>query len=389
MEEVTDFGLLAADVDRQSDLLAASSDRLRADANAVANAIGDRPSRIYLVGCGDSLNVGMAVRVQWERLIGVPVMAVPAMTFARYEADMAPSDALVVALSVSGSVVRVVEAIRVSMARGLRTIAVTGTAGSALANESSTATLVTEYPKLGFVPGTTSYAFNMQAFFLLGLALGTRWGVKDATLLDRDDQLARIPALIQASLPTLRATARAQAASFRPSVPVLCLGSGPNLANAHFLARKLFEVSQVMAFSQETEEYAHDEHSIVGPAFQAVVLAPPDAGFGRATELIDSLLSLQVSTAVVTDARGKARLDRAPTWIYELEGALDLPYSPLLYALPAEILCHELALVIGGSFYATQDPLHAAVVGAGDDLIYAGEILASTNESVQGGGRHG
>ena len=79
MESETNLELLAEDIRRQPALLRSSIDGLRGRIGDLAAEIG-RPSRIYIVGCGDSLNVGMAVRFEWERLLGIPVHAIPALT---------------------------------------------------------------------------------------------------------------------------------------------------------------------------------------------------------------------------------------------------------------------------------------------------------------------
>ncbi len=131
----TDYELLRKDIERQAQLLSESFPLLRDDAARVASRLDRLPSRIYLVGCGDSLNVGMATRFVWERLLERPVEALPAMTFSRYAVNTAPTDALVVALSQSGSVTRVVEAVRVAHKHKLKTLTISGRSNSPLSRE--------------------------------------------------------------------------------------------------------------------------------------------------------------------------------------------------------------------------------------------------------------
>ena len=67
LHRVTDLELLRRDIHRQGDVLREIAGPLRAAAQEVVAAIeGDLP-RIYLVGCGDSLDAGMATRLTWER----------------------------------------------------------------------------------------------------------------------------------------------------------------------------------------------------------------------------------------------------------------------------------------------------------------------------------
>jgi glucosamine--fructose-6-phosphate aminotransferase (isomerizing) len=366
----TNLDLMAQDLRRQRDVLAAGIDRCRGRVRDLAGEIG-RPSRIYIVGCGDSLNVGMAVRFEWERVMGLPVHAIPALTFSRFEAPNLPPDALVIALSQSGTVVRVIEAARASFSRGVRTITVSASGSSPLAAEPATATLITDFPKLGFVPGTTSFPYHLAVFYELGLALAERWGTEADTGAARAN-LDRLPNLVEASLEPMWATAREHAAAITREKPFLLLGTGPNLASVLFVARKLFEVPQVAGLAQETEEYAHDEYSVVTSQVPSMIIAPHDAAEKRTSEILDSLLNIGSPTAVVAE-RGHVP-SRPATWTYEMEPGLDELYTPLLATLPGQLLAHELGRSIGGSFYAIDDPVHRH---DGDDLIYRSELVAT------------
>ncbi len=75
------------------------------------------PSRVYLVGCGDSWYCGMATRLAFEAWAGVPTEAQQALEFSRYYCEYAPTDALVVAISNSGRVSRTVETVMRARAR--------------------------------------------------------------------------------------------------------------------------------------------------------------------------------------------------------------------------------------------------------------------------------
>lgn len=370
MESETNLELLAEDMRRQPALLRSSIDGLRTPIRELADGIG-RPSRIYIVGCGDSLNIGMTVRFEWERLLGVPVHAIPALTFSRFEVANVPPDALVITLSQSGTVVRVVEAARASYLRGIDTITMSASGTSPLAQEPASATFVTDFPKLGFVPGTTSYPYHLAIYYELGLAFAERWGTRADVGAAREN-LDRLPQLVEASLDGMWHVAQEHAQYFDRSQPFLLLGSGPNFPSVLFIARKLFEVPQIAALAQETEEYAHDEYSIVSRSVPSLLIAPDDSAARRSAEILTSLLNLESPTAVVVE-RGKA--PAGPRWIYEMEPGLDELYTPLLATLPGQVLTYELGRTIGGSFYATDDPIH---LRDGDDLIYRSELVASS-----------
>jgi glucosamine--fructose-6-phosphate aminotransferase (isomerizing) len=369
-EPVTNVELLAEDIRRQPKLLATKIRTLPDQVRELAGRF-QRPSRIYLIGCGDSLNVGMAVRFEWERILGLPVHAIPALTFSRYEIRTVPRDALVIVLSQSGTVVRVIEALRAAQARGVPTIAISGVATSPLLAEEATALLSTDFPKLGFVPGTTSYPFHLAVYYSLGIAFAKAWET-GADTADAESSLAAAPDLIAEALDGVWQTAADHAAAISRAAPLLLLGTGPSLPSVLFVARKMFEVPQVVALAQETEEYAHDEYSIVTSGVPAMVIASGSWAAARNREIIESLVDLNVPTAVVSDSAGYD--DTRIRWTYRVGKGLGELYQPLVNTLPGQILTYELGRMIGGSFYATADRVHRE---NGDALIYESELVTT------------
>lgn len=294
------------------------------------------------------------------------------MSFTRYEISNLPSNALVISISQSGKVTRVVEAVRETLRRGITTLSVTNSAISPLGQEPADGAIITSYPKLGFVPGTTSYVYYMALCLDLLVVLATRWQGADARTDRIRVQLEMLPELIERSLPAIWTVGAEHARVLADRRPLVTLGSGPNLANAQFLARKMFEVSQVLAMAQETEEFAHDQYSIVDRRFSAFQFMPADRGWSRSVEILQSLLNLGTPTAIVVEKGIIGSVSPRPDWIYEVAPGLDEFCNAPLFAVPAQVFTYELARQVGASFYAFDDPVHWK---AGDALIYDSSFL--------------
>jgi len=362
----TNLELLRADIDRQPDLLANTIPTLRTDAREAASALRTPLPRIYLVGCGDSLNAGMATQLVWERLTGSPVQSIPAMTFSRFAVETAPPNSLVVAVSQSGTVRRVVEAVRAARAHGLRTLVLTGNPDSPLGIEPADVTMPFVVPKLGFAPGMSSYAVALVA----NLELAAAFAPDAAAAAAVHAAVDRLPELVAATAALTWPVAEGHALAFEESSPVLILGAGPQLATAHFTARKLFEIPQLVALSQETEEYAHDEFSIIDGRFRALQYAPPDRGLARNIEIAARLRQLGVHLAVVAETSTQPSFASSADIIYPMPAAPS-DVAPVIYALPSQILGYLLGKRLGGSFYHVGEPLHALI---GDAQIYESAI---------------
>jgi glucosamine--fructose-6-phosphate aminotransferase (isomerizing) len=358
--------LIAADIAREGAVLRDQTPALRESAEAIAEAISSGPSRAFLIGCGDSLDGSMAARYAWDGLVDFPVEAVPAMTFVTSILDAAPADALVVALSQSGRVSRVVESVRAARARGLSTVTITANPESPLAREPADAGFVIGFDKLGAIPGTTSHLLGAVALYELGCALSSNRGPRDGLRADLDG----LGDLVDEAIAGCSETAERHARAMSRDLPILLLGYGPVLSSARFTVRKVLELTQLIAMWQETEEYAHDEYSLVGSDFRLTVFAPPDRGVTRSHEVARYLRRLGVHLSVVTDVGHAGSYENDADLIYRLP-ACPPSLVPLLYSIPGQLLSVASARTVGGSLYGMAEQVHR---DDGDPQIYESAI---------------
>ena len=85
--------------------------------------------RIVLTGCGDSYAAALATKHAFEMLTNLPCEVVPAIElsrlYSRKQLGFAPCNPLVIAVSNSGSVVRVAEAIQAARKHGAFALGIT------------------------------------------------------------------------------------------------------------------------------------------------------------------------------------------------------------------------------------------------------------------------
>jgi glucosamine--fructose-6-phosphate aminotransferase (isomerizing) len=359
--------LIEHDIGREAATLAGAIPELRASVDGVVGAVPAHPSHVYLIGCGDSLDGGTAARFAWGRMVPCAVEAVPAMTFATSVVDDAPEGALVVALSQSGKVSRVVEGIRSARARGLATIAITANPTSPLAQEPADANWVIPFEKVGSVPGTTSFVLGAVALYEIGCALTEDARARGRLRADLD----RLGALIGEAVTLCSPLADEHAQAMSRELPVITLGYGPVLASARFTVRKILELTQLFALSQETEEYAHDEYSLVGPDFRAIQFCAKDRGMTRNMEVARYLRRLGVHLSVVAETSDVERFVRPADLVYPIPSSPP-SLTPLLASVPGQLLSLAAARRLGGSLYGMAEQVHRE---DGDPQIYESEII--------------
>lgn len=358
----SDFELLAADIRRQPGLLAERLSFLRQGAEEACAHLS-RPTRVYLVACGDGLSAGLAVHFTWERLLGCPVEAVPAMTFSRYSVENAQPGALVVLISQSGKVVRMLEALACAQRHGLAVLVVTSNPDSPLACLATGSPIFNlGFTRVGFVPGTSAYTYTLAALFELAGALSRNTSLAE----DVHQQIERLPQALTSAVESAWQSVEEFSQRLDKNQVVFILGSGPAYGTAHYTMRKLFEICQVRATLLETEEYAHDAYYAMDARTPAVLFAPPDAGFRRCAEAAAYIAGAGCPLTVISSPEQQSHFAKHGIVFVGLPSSSPLE-STLTYAVAAQALACLAGRHLGGSFYACADPERYA---SGDAQIY-------------------
>lgn len=217
--------------------------------------------RILLTGCGDSYAAGLAAKHIFELLTGIPTEVVTALDLARYyhpaQVGFAPHNPLVIALSNSGAVARVGEAVQFVNLHGGFTLGVTGNEGSYLGREASRM-LKLDIPPFESAPGVRSYLVSVLALLLLAIRMGEVRGkyTMDRAAAYRADLLSQADAL-EAMLPAMDETVWAAAQEWKDFEAFDFVGAGFDYAAAFYGHAKILEATGCTAMRINTEEWLH------------------------------------------------------------------------------------------------------------------------------------
>ena len=136
--------------------------------------------QIVLTGCGDSYISGMATEQAFNQLSQIPTQAISAMQASRYTATYPrakyPNNPLVIAVSNSGEVARVVEATKNYCEQGALTVAITSNSTGRLAKQSDRI-VQTNIPPFPPSPGVRTYVISLLTLYLIAIRLGEVRGV--------------------------------------------------------------------------------------------------------------------------------------------------------------------------------------------------------------------
>ncbi len=211
-----------------------------------------------VVGCGTSFYLAEIVARAFN-LMGRPAIAVPGGEWARRRRAYKVGDTgvTVIALSRSGESSETVQAVAVSRAAGLKTVAVTCEPESSIVRAAATTIVAETHPDEGIVMTSSASLMLMVGLRLAGVAVeAEQTAATAAALLDRlDAELA---------------------SALEGRSHFVYLGAGPMHGLAQEGALKLQEMSLSYSQAYHTMEYRHGPISLVDRTTLVVLLYSPE-----------------------------------------------------------------------------------------------------------------
>lgn len=305
---------------------------------------------LYTAGCGDSFYAGLACEMALARFTGLPVKALAAMQFARYEADCTPSTGGFFGISNSGNVSRSIEAVGLARAAGLETIAITGNAESGIAREAAHVAAV-PVPAMGRSPGIRSYTIQLLTLFLCAIRVGELRQVLSADSAAAWRQNLRdVATCMEATLEAIDPLTKSLAEGLRDAYNWMFLGSGPAYATALFCAAKMVESCGINAWGQDIEEWAHVQFFNQEERTPTCLIMPPGRSLGRALEVLPYIKGIGRHTMVVAHSAQTILPTQAHS-VFPVALHVSELFSPLVYCLAGELLAYYLAEYRDADFF--------------------------------------
>jgi glucosamine--fructose-6-phosphate aminotransferase (isomerizing) len=299
---------------------------------------------VTILACGTSYHAGLVARHWLESLAGIPVSVEVASEY-RYRDSVPNQRALVVAISQSGETADTIAALQHASALGQHhTLTICNVAESSLVHQSQMTFLTQAGTEIG-VASTKAFTTQLAALFLLTLVLAKLRGRLSAEVERQHVAALRdLPAAISRVM-ELEPAMRDWAQCFAAKQHALFLGRGIHYPIALEGALKLKEISYIHAEAYPAGELKHGPLALVDAQMPVVAVAPNDALLEKLKSNLQEvrarggeLYVLADSQSAVHDSPGM-RVVRLPPNGGQL--------SPLLYAVPLQLLAYHAALVRG------------------------------------------
>ena len=300
--------------------------------------------RLVMVACGTAFYACMVAKYWFEQIARLPVEIDIASEF-RYREPPIPAKTAALFVSQSGETADTLAAMRYCNGKADKLVSVVNVPESSIARESDLALPIHAGVEIGVA---STKAFTCQLIVLLSLAL------KAAT--DRGTLSVNEAAEIydaMRGLPLLLDTALAQSDTIQKAAQrlseardVLFLGRGSMYPLALEGALKLKEISYIHAEGYASGELKHGPIALIDSHMPVVVLAPRDGLFDKTVSNMQEVMAREGKVLLISDNEG---IDEAGdgVWLSICMPKVHDALSPILYALPAQLLAYHTAVAKG------------------------------------------
>ncbi|MEO9168056.1 MAG: glutamine--fructose-6-phosphate transaminase (isomerizing) [Aestuariivirga sp.] len=300
--------------------------------------------RIAIVACGTSSYAALTAKYWFEKVARLSTEVDVSSEFRYREAPLS-KNGLAIVISQSGETADTLAALRYCKAQGQHTIGIVNVPESTISREVELVIRTYAGPEIS-VASTKGFTCQLAALACLALLAGKIRGTLSA-----EQEREYVTALIEAPRHMTEAlkeekniTAVAQEIS--KARDVLFLGRGINYAMALEGALKLKELSYIHAEGYAAGELKHGPIALVDENVPVIVIAPRDELYEKTISNMEEVAARGGKIVLITD--DKAHKQNA----HKTFRHIHVPHahafiSPLIYAIPVQLLAYHAAVFIG------------------------------------------
>ncbi len=300
-------------------------------------------TNIAIVACGTAYHAGVVGKYIIEGVCGIPV-AVDVSSEFRYRDLLIDKNTLVIAVSQSGETADTLAGVRKAKELGCSILSICNVLGSTLTRESDGVIYTLAGPEIG-VASTKAYTQQLSAFYMVAFYLAEIRAILPQEKINRYlDDFRTIPRLQEEILKHQEPIAHsAQRHSHFGSF--LYLGRNINYPSALEGALKLKEISYVPAEGYAAGEMKHGPIALIDEYRAVVCIAPASRVYDKMVSNIQEIKSRN-GMIIIIATEGDTKIRELSEEVIYIP-AIDEFFSPLLVALPLQLLAYHIAVKRG------------------------------------------
>ncbi len=299
--------------------------------------------KIEIVACGTAMYAGVLGKYIIEKLSKVPVNVDMASEF-RYRDPLVGEGDLVILISQSGETADTKEALKISKAKGAKTLALVNVKGSSIAREADMVMYTHAGPEIA-VASTKAYAVQISMMYMLAFRLAYANGrISMEECKQYVEKLVRIPAVIDKALEA-KDEASYAASKIMNADHLLYIGRGVDYALSMEGSLKLKEISYIHSEAYAAGELKHGPIALITKSMPVIAVATQSELFEKTVSNIKEVKSRGAKVILICKEGMKVPEDVANTIIHIPEA--DELLLPIVAAVPLQLIAYYTAILRG------------------------------------------
>ncbi|MFC7049372.1 glutamine--fructose-6-phosphate transaminase (isomerizing) [Emcibacter nanhaiensis] len=300
--------------------------------------------RVTIIACGTSFYAGMVAKYWLEQMARINVEVDIASEF-RYREAVMPPGGLAIFISQSGETADTLAALRYAKSQGQHILTIVNVPQSSMERESDIVLQTHAGPEVG-VASTKAFTCQLSVLACLSIAVAKARGKIDHAEEERlVNALTEVPARMAEVLNHDEAI-EALADDMSKARDVIYLGRGPEYPIAMEGALKLKEISYIHAEGYAAGEMKHGPIALIDELVPIIVIAPTGRLFEKTVSNMQEVIARKGRVIFITDEEGSQANG------HDAEATIALPMldefvTPLLYAIPVQLLSYHVAVAKG------------------------------------------
>ena len=300
--------------------------------------------RLTMVACGTAYIACLTAKYWFEQLAGLPVEVDVASEY-RYREPPVTKGTVAVFVSQSGETADTLAALRYCEGKADRIVSVVNVPESSIARESDLVLPILAGTEIG-VASTKAFTCQLSVLLLMALKAASDRGTMNADEVHAKLSAMRtLPGILNAALEQ-KGPLRDVSRKLAEARDILFLGRGLMYPLALEGALKLKEISYIHAEAYASGELKHGPIALIDKHVPVVVLAPRDRLFDKSVSNMQEVMARNGKVLLITDQKGAAEGGHG-VWETIILPEVDPILTPILYAIPAQLLAYHTAVAKG------------------------------------------
>ena len=300
--------------------------------------------RLTMVACGTAYIACLTAKYWFEQLAGLPVEVDVASEY-RYREPPVTKGTVAVFVSQSGETADTLAALRYCEGKADSIVSVVNVPESSIARESDLVLPILAGTEIG-VASTKAFTCQLSVLLMMALKAASDRGTMSADEVHAKLSAMRtLPGILNAALEQ-KGPLRRVSRMLAEARDILFLGRGLMYPLALEGALKLKEISYIHAEAYASGELKHGPIALIDKHVPVVVLAPRDRLFDKSVSNMQEVMARNGKVLLITDQKGAAEGGHG-VWETIVLPEVDPILTPILYAIPAQLLAYHTAVAKG------------------------------------------